>query len=128
MHDATQFLDPLAEPSEFLFADPVVLGIARLDIGFLELLEHRALLSIVAGPDIGQAPVEPFGLGAQEAEIVNVRRLCRAAHYAAWAQNGQDIRRFWGNRLGIVLRFFPAGSWEEDVMISSFGDAIGRVR
>jgi hypothetical protein len=60
-----------------------VLGIARLDVGFLQLLEHGSLLAVVAGPDMDNADVQPLGLGAQERQIVNMRRLCRASCYAA---------------------------------------------
>lgn len=72
MHHAAQFLDPLAEPFEFFLGDAVVLGVARLDVSFLELLEARAVAAGVARPDIGEARIDAFGLGAQKAEIVHV--------------------------------------------------------
>lgn len=60
--DAAELLDLLAEPREFFLADAVMLRVARLHIGLLELLEHHALLAVVLGPDIHQAPVDEVGL------------------------------------------------------------------
>ena len=64
MHNTAQLLDLFAEPAEFLFADLIMLGIAGLHIGFLQLLEPRPIDMALARPDIGQPPVDPFGLGA----------------------------------------------------------------
>jgi hypothetical protein len=60
-----------------------VLGIARLDVGFLQLLKHGPLLAVVAGPDVDETDVQPLGLSAQERQIVDVWGLCRASCYAA---------------------------------------------
>ena len=72
MHHAAQLLDLLAKPFELFLGDPVVLGIARLDVGFLELLEARAVAARVARPDVGEPCIDPLGLRSQEAEIVHV--------------------------------------------------------
>lgn len=83
MNHPAQFLDPFTQPGQFVFIDPVVLAIARLGVGFLELFEERPVGLPLARPGIDQPKVEAFGLGAQEAQIVDVGRLCRASDYAA---------------------------------------------
>ena len=55
-----------------------MLRIACLDVSFLELLEQRALLAIVAGPDVAKPGIDALGLGAQECQIVHVRCVERA--------------------------------------------------
>ncbi|MNW13841.1 hypothetical protein D3C71_2118910 [compost metagenome] len=52
-----------------------MLGIAGLHIGFLELFEPRPVDMPFAWPDVSQPPVDPFGLGAQEGEIMHVGRV-----------------------------------------------------
>lgn len=47
--------DALGEPGELLGGDAVVLAVAGLDVGLLELLERRAFLAGGGRPDIGQA-------------------------------------------------------------------------
>ena len=83
LDDAAKLLDLFAEPGQLFFAHGVVLGVARLDVGFLELLEHAALPAVLARPGVDQPGIETLGLGAQERQIVDVRSLCRASDYAA---------------------------------------------
>ena len=64
VHDAPEFLNLFAEPSQFFFSDPVVLAVACLDVGLFEFLKQCPLLAIVCRPDIGQAAIEAFGLSA----------------------------------------------------------------
>ena len=66
MDDTSKLLDPLAEPRQFVPVDPVMLGVARLDVGVLELFEPCAILPVRAWPYVEKPAVEPFGLGAQE--------------------------------------------------------------
>src|SRR5262249_54832356 len=75
MDGVAEILDASAEPGQLFLADPIMLGVARLHIGILELLEHGALAACLDRPDAMKAPVEPFRLGAQEADIVVVRRV-----------------------------------------------------
>lgn len=87
MDDAAQLLDLAAKPFEFFLGDAVMLRVAGLDVSFLEFLEARTVAAGLARPDPGEPRIDPLGLRAQEAEIVDVWRLCRAAHYAAWARD-----------------------------------------
>src|SRR3546814_16375642 len=50
MNDAAKLLDPLTEPSQLFFAYLVMPGIARLGVGFLQFLKHRAIAACVFGP------------------------------------------------------------------------------
>lgn len=68
-----QFLDAARQPLKVLDADPIMLRIARLHIGFLEFFELRLIGAALARPSIDQPPVELLRLAAQEADIVNVR-------------------------------------------------------
>lgn len=63
--DAARFLDAFAQSGQFFGIDPVILGIAGLDVSVLQLLEHRAVLARFAGPGIDEPKVNPFGPGAQ---------------------------------------------------------------
>ena len=75
MNDAAQFLDLLAEPLQLFLGDTVMLRIAYFHIGLFELFEARAVALRFARPDIGQARVDALSLGAQETEVVHVRRV-----------------------------------------------------
>lgn len=77
MHCAAEFLDPFCEPGQFLGCCIVVLGITRLDVCLLELLEHRALSPMVGRLHVGEVMINPLGLSAQKAEIVHIRRVER---------------------------------------------------
>lgn len=72
MDGAPEFLDARAEPVELFFADPVMLAVARLGVGFLELLEHGALAAGGFGPDAVEAAIESFGERAEEGDIMVV--------------------------------------------------------
>src|SRR5690348_6216346 len=63
---ACKLLDARGKPTKLLVSDAIVLGVTRLDVGVLELLEHCALAPAIRRPDIGQAAVDALGLGAQE--------------------------------------------------------------
>ena len=78
MHHAAKLFDALPKPFELFVRDAVVLRVARLHIGVLELLEPRAILLKLARPDIGQTRIDPLGLSAQERNIVVVRCVERA--------------------------------------------------
>ncbi len=77
MHDAAEFLDALAEPAQLIFADLVVLGIPRLGVGLLQLLEHRPFAMTVLRPDAVKTAVQPFCERTQERDVVIVRRVER---------------------------------------------------
>src|SRR3546814_20278695 len=49
--------------------------VARLHIGFLQLLEHCAVTLMLARPCVKQARIDILGLCAQESEVVDVRRI-----------------------------------------------------
>src|SRR3546814_8483628 len=68
MNDAAKLLDPLTEPSQLFFAYLVMPGIARLGVGFLQFLKHRALAACVFGPYAVKPAVEPFGERPQKGE------------------------------------------------------------
>lgn len=85
--DAAKFLDPRAEPGQFVGADPVMFRVTRLHIGFLELFPPGLVDTPLARPDINQAAIQALGLGAQEANIVNMLGLCRAPDYAERARH-----------------------------------------
>ena len=73
MHSLAELLDRRAEPRQFLRRDHIMLRVACLDVGVLQLFEHRPLAVRVAWPDVDQAAIESLSLGAQEAPIVYVR-------------------------------------------------------
>ena len=75
MDDAAEFLDALAKPGQFLFADLVMFRVAGLGVGFLQFLEHRALAAIGLGPDAVKASVETFGERAKEGDIMVIWRV-----------------------------------------------------
>ena len=64
LDDAAKLLDLFTKPGQLLFAHDVVLGVARLDVGLLELLEHAALPAVLARPGVDQPRIETLGLGA----------------------------------------------------------------
>src|SRR5690348_18357712 len=67
-NDACELLDPRGKPAKLLGSDAIVLGVAGLDVGVLELLEHCALAPAVRRPHIGQTAVDALGLGARSEE------------------------------------------------------------
>src|SRR3546814_10479209 len=78
MNDAAKLLDPLTEPSQLFFAYLVMPGIARLGVGFLQFLKHRALAACVFGPYAVKPAVEPFGERPQKGAVVIVWKIGRA--------------------------------------------------
>lgn len=77
VHYVSQLLDLFSEPGLFICCYVVVFGITGLDVGFLQLLEHRALFLMVGRPHVGEVMINPLGLSAQKAEIVHIRRVER---------------------------------------------------
>ena len=75
VHRPAEFLDASREPEQVLLTDPIMLRVARLHIGFLQLLETRLVCFEVARPRIDQAHIDPLGLGTQEPEVVHVGRV-----------------------------------------------------
>ena len=75
MYNATKLLNLFAKPFKLFFTDAVVFRVSRFDVGFPELLEPRAILTIVARPDERQAIIDPLSLRTQEAQIVHVGRV-----------------------------------------------------
>ena len=102
MDDASKLFDALAEPRQFVPVDPVMLRVSRLDVGVLELFEPCPVLPICAGPCIIKPAVEPLGLGAEEGEIMIMRRLCRAADYSDAGRFSPDNAPFRRTPRGIV--------------------------
>lgn len=75
LHGLPQLLDMLGEPVELFGDDLVVLAVAGLDVGHLELLEDRAIGAQIAGPGIDETEIDPLGLRPQEGDVVVVRRV-----------------------------------------------------
>src|SRR3546814_16471265 len=75
VNDPAKLLDTLTEPSQFLFADPVMLAVAGLRVGFLQLLKHRTLAAIGLRPDAIRPSVKPFGKIAPERDAMVERRV-----------------------------------------------------
>src|SRR3546814_18113879 len=73
MDDRAELLHSRAEPLEVVRSDPVVLGVSRLYIGFLQKAEPAAGILRIVGPDIDQARVQPTPLFAEVLDIVAVR-------------------------------------------------------
>ena len=84
LNNASKLLDPLTEPGELFGGNAIMFGVAGLHVGVLELLEHRALFARFDRPDVGQPTVEPLGLRAQEAQIVDVRRVEGQTRRTQW--------------------------------------------
>ena len=120
MDEALQQRDALAEPRQFLGGDAVMARVTRLHISRAQQLV-AALLELGFGrPDLRQRRLPLLGKLSQPVQTMGLGALCRASDYSAWAWEGQDICGFWGNRLGIVLRFFPArsiGGGRHDLLI-----------
>jgi len=112
VHGPPQFFDAAAQPAKFFPADPIMFGIARFHIGFLELFKASLFEPLLSRPGIDEATIQPLRLGAQKADVVNMWRLCRAVDYAELARAAPAFCGFARNRLGIVLRF-PAASYTE---------------
>src|SRR3546814_8592713 len=75
LDDARQHRYALAEPVQLFLRDAIMFRVARLHIGFLQLLEHCAVTLMLARPCVKQARLDILGLCAQESEVVDVRRI-----------------------------------------------------
>lgn len=73
LDDFAEGLYTLPEPGELVLGDAIMFGVARLDVGFLELLEPRPVSLGLARPDLDQARIDPLRLRPQETEVVDVR-------------------------------------------------------
>ena len=62
VNHATEFFDLLTQPCKFFLADPVMLRVARLYIGFLELFKPCTICPQFAGPAVNQAHIKTLGL------------------------------------------------------------------
>src|SRR3546814_2302410 len=79
VNDPAKLLDTLTEPSQFLFADPVMLAVAGLRVGFLQLLKHRTLAAIGLRPDAIHPSVKPFGRSEEHtSELQSLMRISYA--------------------------------------------------
>lgn len=98
LHSAAEFLDAFPQPGQLLVTDPVVLGIARLHIGFLKLFEASTIGACVARPSVDEARINSLGLRPEEAEIVNVRCVESADQQHAVVQKFRslmEVERCW---------------------------------
>src|SRR3546814_2295118 len=75
MNRATQFLDAAAKPLQLIVGDAVVLRIAGLHVCLFELFKVRPILAPFTRPSIDQPQIKTLGLGAQEGEVMDVRRV-----------------------------------------------------
>ena len=64
-----------AEPSQGLFVGHVVLGVARLDVGFDQAAEPGAVACLFPRLGLEQARLAAFGQGAQELDVVGGRAV-----------------------------------------------------
>ncbi len=78
MDNAAELLDAFAEPGEFFLADPVVLRVARLHIGRLQLLEQRALTCASRGQTCDQARRDLARPGSAGSSRLCDVRACRS--------------------------------------------------
>ena len=72
-----QQLDPFSDPHKFFWRNPVVLGIARLDVGPSQQFEATFLEFGFGRPDADQTCVERLGEVPQPNEIVGFWRVQR---------------------------------------------------
>ena len=72
MHHSAKLFDLLTEPLELFLGNSVMLRVARFHVCFLELLEPRAILTVVARPDLSETMINPLGLSAQETQVVDM--------------------------------------------------------
>src|SRR3546814_20063611 len=70
MDQLPEHFDPRGEPLELLHRDTIVLRIARLHIGVLQLLEPRPVSTRLARPSIDKATINPLGLLAEEHHLM----------------------------------------------------------
>src|SRR3546814_14357379 len=75
MDQLPEHFEPRGEPLELLHRDTIVLRIARLHIGVLQLLEPRPVSTRLARPSIDKATINTLGLLAEENQIMDMRRV-----------------------------------------------------
>ncbi|MBW4332386.1 hypothetical protein KY084_16175 [Stakelama sp. CBK3Z-3] len=103
VNDATELLNLLTEPFELAPGDAVMLRVARLDAGFLELIEQRPVAANIARPDIGEAAIDALGLRTREAEIMHMGRIESADQQHAVIQAFAGLVQLEGGVVGAAL-------------------------